>query len=98
MNLSALYFVVLWDSQNTSGFVAYLGVVVLQYLTLRLYAEREGWLPWLAFFTPILALVGIRYAPSRISAPSGGHPLFTPFFIGISYLAFRSSRLVLEIR
>ena len=92
LNLAALYFFFFWDSRNTPGFVAYLGVVVLQYLTLRLFAERKGWLPWLAFFTPILALVVVRYAPS------GGHPLFTPAFIGISYLAFRSSRLVLEIR
>jgi D-alanyl-lipoteichoic acid acyltransferase DltB (MBOAT superfamily) len=98
LNLAAFYFFFFWNSRNTPGFVAYLGVVVLQYLTLRLFAERKGWLPWLAFFTPILALVAVRYAPLHISAPFGGHPLFTPAFIGISYLAFRSSRLVLEIR
>jgi D-alanyl-lipoteichoic acid acyltransferase DltB (MBOAT superfamily) len=100
LNLAALYLLFFYDKdgRNTPAFVAYLTVVIIQYLMLRLFAERKGWLPWLAFFTPIMALVLIRYAPSQVSIPLGGHPLFTPRFVGISYLAFRSSYLVLEIR
>ena len=80
----------------TAAFPAYLALVLFQYLTLRLFAQKKGRLPWLAFFTPILALILIRYVPSSLS---GRAPFsYGPCFVGISYLAFRSSLLVLEIR
>jgi membrane protein involved in D-alanine export len=63
---------------------------------LRAFAEKKGWQPWLAFFTPILALILIRYVPAICHGAI--HFSYGPLFIGISYLAFRSSHLVLEVR
>jgi D-alanyl-lipoteichoic acid acyltransferase DltB (MBOAT superfamily) len=77
-------------------FLAYLALVVFQYLTLRLFVGKKSGLPWIAFFTPILGLIFVRYVPP--SAYAGEHYLYGIFFIGISYLAFRSSYLVLEVR
>lgn len=79
------------------AFAAYLAVAVVQYLTLRLLAGRTGWTPWLAFFTPLLALVVVRYAPLAPAGPVAFLALL-PYFIGISYMAFRCSLLVLELR
>ena len=85
------------------SFVAYFALVAFQYLTLRLFAEREGWKPWIAFFTPIFALILVRYVP--LAVKSGllgsifpGQRNLNFALIGISYLAFRSSYLVLEVR
>jgi D-alanyl-lipoteichoic acid acyltransferase DltB (MBOAT superfamily) len=84
------------DSRYAPTFLAYLALIVFQYAMLRVFGEKGGWKPWLAFFTPILALVFVRYVPpafySSSSLPYG------PYFIGISYLAFRCSHLVLEVR
>ncbi len=90
-------------------FLAYLALIAAQYLAMRLWSRRAGSLPWLAFFTPIGMLAAIRYAPiarisGSISASIHGvlqrHPEFTLgwVFIGFSYLAFRTSYLVLEVR
>ena len=95
-------------SRSLPIFGAYLILVLIQYFMLRMFSERSGWKPWLAFFTPILALVVIRYVPSSLYAGMSGsfhivlrrNPDFTiaSYFVGISYLAFRSSYLVLEVR
>jgi D-alanyl-lipoteichoic acid acyltransferase DltB (MBOAT superfamily) len=100
LNLAALYAFFFYDKggHHVPAFIAYLVLVGVQYLMLRLFAEQKGWLPWLAFFTPILFLILVRYAPSQFSMQVGGHQLLDMRFIGISYLAFRSSHLVLEIR
>jgi D-alanyl-lipoteichoic acid acyltransferase DltB (MBOAT superfamily) len=82
------------DHRYAPAFLAYLGLVAFQYVMLRLLVGKPGWLPWLAFFTPILALVVVRYVPFSLCGSGAGGPLF----IGISYLAFRSSQLVLEVR
>jgi D-alanyl-lipoteichoic acid acyltransferase DltB (MBOAT superfamily) len=86
------------------AFVAYLGVVLFQYLMLWLFAERQGSLPWLAFLAPVGVLIAVRYGPLLLAfggrKPFGGtlqYPLAF-YLVGISYLAFRSSHLVLEIR
>ena len=90
-------------------FAAYVAVVSAQYLALRLWAQRPGKLPWLAFFAPIAFLVAVRWAPLlQLASLFGGrlrevllrHPEFTPswVFVGVSYLAFRTSHLVLEVR
>ncbi len=61
-----------------------------------LFGRGKGSLPWIAFFTPILFLVLIRYIPPTVYF---GNPVPEGLaFIGISYLAFRSSYLVLEVR
>ena len=100
LNLAALYlfFFVGEAGANMPAFLTYLGVVTLQYVTLRLFATRGGSLPWVAFATPIVALILVRYTPLGGPLHLGTHLLFTPLFVGISYLAFRSSYLVLEVR
>jgi D-alanyl-lipoteichoic acid acyltransferase DltB (MBOAT superfamily) len=63
---------------------------------LALFGSRKDWRPWIAFLAPIAALVLIIYVLPFVGtgAKSGnGH-----YLIGISYLAFRSSHLVLEVR
>lgn len=79
-------------------FLIYLAVLGLQYLMLRVFAQRPGALPWLAFFTPIAALLVVRYAPAAGFKLVGSPFPITPYFVGISYLAFRSSHLVLLVR
>ncbi|EEF57172.1 hypothetical protein [Pedosphaera parvula] len=90
LNLAALYAFFFCDKESRSApvFVAYVVLVSVQYLMLRLFAERKGWLPWLAFFTPILFLSLARYAPCKFPCRWGGYQLFNMRFIGISYLAF----------
>ena len=98
LNIAALYlsFFCGKDSRYIPTFLAYLALITFQYLMVRLFAQKSGWQPWVAFFTPILALILIRYVPLSLS--TNGHLPYGPFFIGISYLAFRCSHLVLEIR
>ena len=83
-------------------FVIYLALIVGLYLTVLLFADKRGRWPWLAFFAPIAALIVVRYVPGEFYVALG-HALGktwrgVPQMIGISYLAFRCSRLVLEIR
>lgn len=79
----------------------YAVVVVTQYTLLRLFAETRGWGLLLAFFMPIGALIVIRYMPASVYAALGhafGRNLHgVPVILGISYFAFRCSRLVLEV-
>ncbi len=83
-------------------FVIYLALIVALYFVLLLFANKRGRWPWLAFFAPIAALIIVRYVPGEWYVALG-HALGkswrgVPQMIGISYLAFRCSRLVLEIR
>jgi len=90
------------------AFAAYFAAVCAFYVVARLTARREGWLPWLAFFAPIALLVAVRAAPLQLLARHSStlsrklllEPEFSvaAFFLGLSYLAFRCSRLVLEVR
>jgi len=79
-------------------FLIYLALLGLQYLMLRAFAQRRGAIPWLAFFTPIVGLLIVRYAPQVFFKTLGSPFPVTPYFVGISYLAFRSSHLVLLVR
>jgi D-alanyl-lipoteichoic acid acyltransferase DltB (MBOAT superfamily) len=83
-------------------FAIYLVVVVVQFIMLQIFAKKGGWLPWLAFFAPIAALIAVRYVPGEayiaLDHALGKMWLGVPNMIGISYLAFRCSRLVLEVR
>jgi len=104
LNVSGLYlFLFKGHNENyLARFVLYLLLVGFQYAVLRLFATRKGWLPWLAFFTPIAALIVVRYIPGPAYVALG-HALKknwrgAPDMVGISYLAFRCSRLVLEVR
>jgi D-alanyl-lipoteichoic acid acyltransferase DltB (MBOAT superfamily) len=115
LNIAAVFFFFFLHGEHyhpllySLALTVYLGFVSLQYLALRSWGEAAGRRPWLAFFTPIAALIVIRYAPltllaGAISKPAGEllqrHPEFTlnQVFVGISYLAFRTSYLVLEVR
>jgi len=90
-------------------FAAYIGFVSLQYLVLRFSGSFSQRTAWLAFWMPIGFLVFVRYAPvlyfahrlnESIYAVLVRHPEFTLnlVFVGCSYLAFRTSYLVLEVR
>jgi membrane protein involved in D-alanine export len=97
LNLAAVYLFILHGRPHAKlVFPAYIALVTFQYLMLRLFAGKKGWWPWLAFSTPILALIVIRYLPAVVFG--GRYRADGALFIGISYLAFRSSHLVLEIR
>ena len=83
-------------------FGIYFALIVGLYLTVLLFANKRGRWPWLAFFAPIAALIIVRYVPGEWYVALG-HALGkswrgVPQMIGISYLAFRCSRLVLEVR
>jgi len=83
--------------------IAYLLLVGFHFLMLQLFARRQGWWPWLAFISPILSLIAIRYMPFlwesvwRILHLNFDRSV-AEFFIGISYMAFRLSHLALEVR
>lgn len=105
LNLAGVYGFLFFGRQPCFNeiFPVYVLIIVIQFVSLRLFSESKGWWPWLAFFTPIAALIAARYAPvhayggfARLAGAlwTGGKPAL----VGISYLAFRTSRLVLEVR
>jgi D-alanyl-lipoteichoic acid acyltransferase DltB (MBOAT superfamily) len=109
LNLAAFY--VIFGQPAKSGvlfFAAYVGLLLFQYGFLALMARRGGWLFWPAVLLPILALVVVRYVPISIYEGWGGpwarlfaarpSGFMSACFLGISYMAFRSSRLVVEVR
>ncbi len=104
LNLGGLYLFLFYGrNQNYNArFVAYLVIVSVQYVALRLFARRQGWLPWIAFMAPIGALVLIRFVPYQLYVALGQalhlNWRAAPAMVGISYLAFRCSRLALEVR
>ena len=83
-------------------FVIYVALILGLFLIMRIFASKSGAWPWLAFFAPIAALIAVRYVPDSTYIALG-HALGkswrgVPNMVGISYLAFRCSRLVLEVR
>jgi D-alanyl-lipoteichoic acid acyltransferase DltB (MBOAT superfamily) len=106
LNLAGLYWFLCYHQSDhfRLAFVIYCGVVLWQYVMLWLFSEQAGWKPWLAFFAPVSVLIIIRYVPLGLPSAAKGllathleFPLAV-YFVGLSYLAFRSSQLVLEIR
>ena len=90
---------------NDFVLVAYLVLVVFQYLIFRFFAKKSGWLPWLAFYAPIVFLCFAHYVGLigllNWAKQLGLIRLMDPQpmeFVGLSYMAFRCSRLVLEVR
>jgi membrane protein involved in D-alanine export len=82
----------------------YLGLVVVQWALTRALAHRPGAVPWIAFGFPIAVLLAVKYvgfawAPlwSALGTPEAGRRMAL-YFVGISYMAFRLSYLVLEVR
>jgi D-alanyl-lipoteichoic acid acyltransferase DltB (MBOAT superfamily) len=88
--------------QLESAFIFYILIVLFQYGLLRWFSPTKSQVVWPAFFAPILILITFRYVPDQFF--SALEPLFglsrpgLPYLIGLSYLAFRCSRLVLEVR
>jgi D-alanyl-lipoteichoic acid acyltransferase DltB (MBOAT superfamily) len=84
-------------------FFIYLLTALFHFVLTRAFAPRSGWLPWLAFLFPIAVMLAIKNVPA-VSAPFQtqlrfiGKNHIAEFFIGISYMAFRLSHLVLEVR
>ena len=80
----------------------YVLMVTAAYYLMRRFAKREGWTPWIAFFFPISILVGFRYFPFvwEPAMEKAGVETWVVFatIIGLSYMAFRLSYLVLEVR
>jgi D-alanyl-lipoteichoic acid acyltransferase DltB (MBOAT superfamily) len=104
LNLSGVFFFLFYGGKEHFAlrFATYVALVAGLYFVMLLFAERRGGWPWLAFFAPIAALIAVRYVPGEAYVALG-HVLGktwrgVPQMIGISYLAFRCSRLVLEIR
>ncbi len=104
-NLAGVYGLLFYGRQPyfTGIFITYVLVVIAQFIALWVFSEKKGWLPWLAFFTPIAALIIARYTPVHVYmalAHAAGKAWASgkPILVGISYLAFRTSRLVLEVR
>jgi D-alanyl-lipoteichoic acid acyltransferase DltB (MBOAT superfamily) len=113
LNLSVVYVLFFRANNATLGpqssliFLAYVVMVCSQYLALCLWGKRSGWVPWLAVLLPIAFLIVVRSIPfmesfgrfsPRLYESFAHHPLSSTEFVGLSYLAFRTSHLVLEVR
>jgi len=108
-NVAAVYFffIKIHDRYATKLFVIYIVAVIAMFGVMKAFAEKSGWKHGLAFFTPILILIIVRYVPGLNPALSGwlgaknlldaGNTIGL-IFVGLSYLAFRCSHLVLEVR
>jgi len=104
LNLAGVFIFLFYGSKEHYAlrFAIYVALIAGLYLAVCLFAEKRGAWPWLAFFAPIAALIVIRYVPGSVYVALGQALGKTwrgvPNMVGISYLAFRCSRLVLEVR
>lgn len=110
LNLAGYYFFFVYGQEGRYQSVLwiYLAIVLVMYAAMHRFSESSGWKLAVAVLTPILFLIVIRYVPARAYTgldPSLRGELLTapgfsiaPYFLGISYLAFRCSHLVLEVR
>lgn len=95
------------DPRAAMIFWVYLGLVLGIYPLMRFWAARTTCF-WLAFSSPILLLAAVRYLPTDWLAPFSPelqkvlkrNPEFSlaPYFLGLSYLAFRCSRMWIDVR
>jgi D-alanyl-lipoteichoic acid acyltransferase DltB (MBOAT superfamily) len=80
----------------------YVWVIAIGFFLLRGLAKREGWLPWVAFFYPISLLIGFKYfyyTSNDLRDRLGWDDwVIGATIVGLSYMAFRLSYLVLEVR
>ena len=84
-------------------FLVYLLTVLLHYVLMRKWGQRGDWVAWIAFLFPIAMMLVIKYLPfvdEPFQAPLAmiGKTHVAGFFVGISYVAFRLSYMVLEVR
>jgi D-alanyl-lipoteichoic acid acyltransferase DltB (MBOAT superfamily) len=104
LNLTAMYalFYQVGDLAPTAAFLGYVGLAAVQWTVVRAVPGGPPWLGLAAFAVPIAALVAIKTLPfvaGSLVFP-GGLTLdaLLATLIGISYLAFRTSYLALEVR
>ena len=106
LNIAGLYWFCFHNQNNhfNAAFSVYLALVFVQFAMLCLFSTQAGWKPWLAFFTPVAILIVARYLPlfftenfSRMVNKKLEQPP-AAYLVGLSYLAFRCSHLVLEVR
>ena len=106
--LAAVFLLFFFKEHAYVYFLLYVVLVAVQYLPLRWWGKRSNWLAWVAFLSPIALLVLLKYVPP------GAFAHFSPalrdklrhqpkyhwgvYFIGLSYLAFRTSSLAVEVR
>jgi membrane protein involved in D-alanine export len=109
VNLAGYYafFVYGRDPAFAWALCLYIPIILILYAAMHLFSDARDGKFWIAFWAPIFALIFIRYAPTALflRVLPGLHPatsatsfIISPYFLGISYLAFRCSRLVLEVR
>jgi len=108
LNIVGIYLCFFYtDPRLQIVFPVYLAIVMGLYVHLRLGWADSGFKLWLVFLAPILVLAAARYLPPAWFVHIGPvgymvkrHPdfQFASLFLGLSYLAFRCSYLVLEIR
>ena len=102
LNLAGFYYCFCWGrpAHNAVAFGIYVGAVLFQFLMLLWFSEKSGRLVWLAFFTPLIFLFLFRDVLVTANPKAQGiESVFrAAFFVGISFQAFRCSRLVLEVR
>lgn len=84
-------------------FVLYLLTILTHYVLMRKWAHRADWVAWIAFLFPIAFMLAIKYvrwldAPFRAPLAFLGLKHIAGFFVGISYVAFRLSYMVVEVR
>lgn len=81
---------------------AYMLAITFGYILVKHLAHKDGALPWVAFFYPIALLIVFRYLTFLWDplVDRAGWPdwVLTAAIIGLSYMAFRLSYLVIEVR
>jgi D-alanyl-lipoteichoic acid acyltransferase DltB (MBOAT superfamily) len=97
-----IFFYVPEGHHGALSLIEYIGIVLFFYIVLRICcAENIRWLGWLAFSVPIVVLILTRYSSYHRWDVVVRRLLTLSYHyraVGISYLAFRCSRLVLEVR
>lgn len=80
----------------------YVVLMIPSFYLMRSFAQAEGGLPWVAFFYPIALLVLVKYlhfpTVQLQNAFEWDDWVLTMTVVGLSYMAFRLSYLVLEVR
>lgn len=79
----------------------YVWLVAIGFFLLRMFSQRGGGLPWIAFFYPIALLIAFKYfylGSDVLDRLGWDQWVVGATIIGLSYMAFRLSYLVLEVR
>lgn len=81
---------------------SYVFAIAIGFFLLRSFSKRQGLLPWVAFSYPIGLLIGFKYfyfaSDAMMDRLGWEEWVIGAAIIGLSYMAFRLSYLVLEVR